>query len=54
MDPSALPWPKGLTKARLLMLDGTEKALEVGERAGSLVVRIDPATEVAAVRFEAG
>jgi hypothetical protein len=47
-----MPAAAKLGKARLLLLDGAEKPLDAKRDGQALVVRIDPATEVCAVRFE--
>jgi hypothetical protein len=39
------------TSARLLLLDGSERQLPIKRDEGALLVRIEPATEVCAVRF---
>lgn len=53
IDPAALPWPEGLSSARLLALDGEEHALPISEADGALDVNIEPGEGVCAVRFEA-
>ncbi len=54
IDPAALPWPAGLAKARLLLLDGTEKDVPIRQEGGRLLLPLDGAGEVCAVRFIGG
>ena len=52
LDPAALPWPQGLTKAQLFGLDGSTRNADVTSRDGRLRFSIDSATAVCAIRVE--
>ncbi|MDI9586677.1 MAG: hypothetical protein QM473_20815, partial [Acidobacteriota bacterium] len=53
IDTAALPWPEGLTRARLLLLDGAERDLPVSRDGALVTVDIETTTNVFAVRFDA-
>ncbi len=51
VDTSALSWPEGLTSARLLALDGSERPAALAQDGGAVAVTL-PAAEVCAIKFE--
>jgi hypothetical protein len=51
IDPSALPWPEGLTSATVLSLDGSEQPVGLAQGGGVITMLVD-AAEVCAIRFE--
>jgi hypothetical protein len=52
IHPQALPWPPGLTRARLLALDGSVREIPWTSQEGRFSVPIDPPGEVYAVRLD--
>lgn len=51
VETSALPWPEGLTSARLLALDGSERSAALAQDGGLITVPV-AAAEVCAIKFE--
>ena len=50
INTSALPWPQALTKAKALLLDGTEQDVAIKRDATTMRVTV-PAAEICALRF---
>jgi len=52
IDTRSLPWPRGLTGARLLQLDGSGQRAEMERQRNLVQIHLAPKTEVYAVRIE--